>query len=225
VASRKEQKQALRQERQDRAQAEAAAAKRRRTFGYVAAGVLVAAAVVALLVVALSGGGGGGESKGDKFGDDGSLPKQRITELNAAVKASGCKAESFKAEGSSHVEGTVKYEANPPHSGDHFAVPAEDGAYTDSVRTEQLVHTLEHGRILLQYSESASQETRDSLKALFDENPYHMVLAPNATKMPYEVAAVAWTKTLGCKQMNDRVFDAMRAFRDRHRDHGPEFVN
>ena len=40
----------------------------------------------------------------------------------------------------------------------------------------------------------------------------------------YEVAAVAWTHILGCKTMNDRVFDAFRAFGERFVDKGPELI-
>ncbi len=42
--------------------------------------------------------------------------------------------------------------------------------------------------------------------------------------MPYAVAATAWTQMLGCRQMNDKVFDALRAFRARYVDKGPELV-
>jgi hypothetical protein len=65
---------------------------------------------------------------------------------------------------------------------------------------------------------------RDQLQALFDEDPYHMILAPNNTDMPYEVAATAWNQVIGCPEMNDSVFDAFRAFREQYRDQGPEFV-
>ena len=46
----------------------------------------------------------------------------------------------------------------------------------------------------------------------------------NVTDMPYEVAATAWTQLLGCKTLNDRTFDALRAFGDRYVDEGPERV-
>jgi len=42
--------------------------------------------------------------------------------------------------------------------------------------------------------------------------------------MPFAVAATAWTHILGCKTMNPRVFDAIRAFRERFVDKGPELI-
>jgi hypothetical protein len=51
-----------------------------------------------------------------------------------------------------------------------------------------------------------------------------VLLAPSERRMPYRVAASAWTQVLGCKQFNERTFDALRAFSDEFRDTGPEFV-
>jgi hypothetical protein len=42
--------------------------------------------------------------------------------------------------------------------------------------------------------------------------------------MPYEVAAVAWGHVAACKRVNDASFDVIRAFTERYRDKGPEFV-
>ena len=224
MSSRKEQKQALREERLARESAAAAAARRKRLIGYIAGGVLAGAAVAAIVVALVAGGGGGGNGNGGGDFPDGSVPKQRISDLEPAAKAAGCVVQSPRNEGRGHVQGPVTYRSNPPTSGNHDQIPANDGAYMESPPKENLVHTLEHGRILIQFRPSVPDEVKGDLKALFDEDPYHMALAPNQTQMPYEVAATAWGQLLGCPQMNDRVFDAIRAFRDRYRDQGPEFV-
>ena len=51
-----------------------------------------------------------------------------------------------------------------------------------------------------------------------------MMLFQNNTSMPYEVAATAWTQLLGCKTVNAKTWDAIRAFRDRFIDKGPELI-
>jgi hypothetical protein len=51
-----------------------------------------------------------------------------------------------------------------------------------------------------------------------------MLLFENNTNMPYEVAATAWTHIMGCKTVNDKTWDALRAFRDRFVDKGPELI-
>jgi hypothetical protein len=87
------------------------------------------------------------------------------------------------------------------------------------------VHELEHGRIILQYDPKKIPPRRLSqLKGLFDEDPYHLVLTPNATKMPYTVAVTAWGHIAGCKRVTDGAFDVLRAFRERYQDKAPEFV-
>ena len=230
MSSRKEQKEALRAERIAREQQAAAGERRKRLVGYAAAGVLAVAAVVAIVVVlASSGGGGGGAGGGEPVADSGefppgSVPAIETTDLTEAADAAGCKVTEDPEEGNTHVETPVEYEGNPPTSGDHNPIPTEDGAYTGAPPIENLVHAHEHGRIVIQYQPDAPDEVKGNLKALFDEDPYHMIITPNPTDMPFEVAATTWAQTLGCPQMNDQVYDAIRAFREEFRDKGPEFV-
>jgi hypothetical protein len=100
------------------------------------------------------------------------------------------------------------------------------------------VHALEHGRVILWFRPSATPKVRGQLKALFDESPELLVLTPNTTGMPYEVAASAWSGdrgaspaprevgyVLGCPRMSDSVLDALRAFIAEHRGKGPERIN
>ena len=59
---------------------------------------------------------------------------------------------------------------------------------------ENLVHSLEHGRITVQYGPDVPDEVVGSLKAMFDEDPVHMILVPpDQSGMEYAVAATAWT--------------------------------
>jgi hypothetical protein len=230
MASRKEQKERLKAERLEREREAQAAERRKRLVGYGAGGVLVVGVIIALAVVILAGRGDDGGSAGGtelaSTGDfpEGSVPPQEITDLEEAVEAANCKLSEDEAEGNTHTDQPVEYEANPPTSGDHFPVPAEDGVYTEQPETEELVHSHEHGRIIIQFDPAVPESVKGDLKALYDEDPYHMILTPNATDMPYEVAATTWTRTLGCQEMNEEVFDAIRAFRDEYRDEGPEFV-
>jgi hypothetical protein len=229
VASRKEQKERLKAERLEREREAQAAERRKRLVGYGAGGVLVVAAAIALIVVLVAGGGGtsgGATPAGSDELPEGSVPPVATADLDAAVDAAGCKLQEDKEEGSQHVaeDTEVEYKSNPPTSGDHGPVPAEDGAYTEPPPTEALVHSHEHGRIIIQYDPAVPETVKADLTALFDEDPYHMIIAPNDTGMPYEVAATTWTRTLGCPEMNEQVFDAIRAFKDEYRDQGPEFV-
>jgi hypothetical protein len=225
MSSRKEQKEQLRQERLEREQAGAAAAARRRRVGYAVAGALVAAVVIALVVVALGSGGGSGGSgnTASASGDwpSGSVPKQKITDLNAAAQAAGCTLSNPKSQGAGHTTKPVVYKTKPPTSGAHNPVPAHDAAYLKNPGMEHLVHALEHGRVIYWFKPTAPAAVRGALKKLYDEEKALMIIAPDPD-MPYEVAATAWTRLLGCPKYNDKVPDALRAFR-KYRLQGPEY--
>jgi hypothetical protein len=220
VSHRREQKERLRRERRERERAAREAARRKRLLGYAAGGALAAAALAILVLVVASGAGGGGSGSFP----GGSVPERRVLDLRPAARAAGCTVRQSKDEGEQHVEGQVNYRSNPPHSGNHNQVPAEDGPYAEPVDDENLVHALEHGRVIYWFNPGASAQVKGDLKALFDEDDYHVLLAPSERRMPYQVAASAWTQVLGCKQFNDRTSDALRAFSDEFRDTGPEFV-
>src|SRR5258708_23955077 len=127
MASRKDQKEKLRQERLAREQAEAAAAGRRRRVGYVVAGGLVAAVAIALVLVAFSSGGSsGGGSNASGNWPSGSIPARKETDLDAAAKTAGCTLTSPKSEGRGHTTKAVKYKSQPPTSRSHNPVPAHD---------------------------------------------------------------------------------------------------
>ena len=91
------------------------------------------------------------------------------------------------------------------------------------------MHSLEHGRVLFQYRPGTAAARVRQLETLVNEpvkgsEGYHTVLMENNTEMPYEVAAVSWTRTLGCRRFTDRSWDALRAFRERFVDQAPEFI-
>jgi hypothetical protein len=228
MASRKDEKERLRREREERERAAAEGARRRRLIGYGVGGALALAAVIAIAVVAIAGAGGGGAGdesapRAEAEYPTAPIPPQRESDLAKAARAAGCTVRSSPSEGRGHTEGQVEYRTNPPTSGSHNPVPADDGVYAESPGNEHLVHSLEHGRIVLQFRPSIPERVKGQLKSLFDEDPYHTILSPNHD-MPYAVAATAWTELLACPEANDRIFDALRAFKQRNRDRGPEFV-
>jgi uncharacterized protein DUF3105 len=225
MASRKEEKERRRQERLARERVEHEQARRRRLYAIGVGGVLVVATIGAVAVVIAAGGGDGSSDEGStSFPVDATRPpQQRISALDEAAKAGGCRLHNPEIEGRTHVQKKVKYKTNPPTSGDHNPVPADDDAYGKSPPIERLVHSLEHGRIIIWYKRSLPRRRLAQLKGLFDEDPYHVLLASN-NSMPYEMAASAWGHLAGCRKISDESFDVLRAFRDRYRDKGPEFV-
>ena len=228
MSSRKEQKEKLRREREEREAAAKAAEQRRKLIGYGAGIAVVLAAVVVGIVLLAAGGSDGGDGKtsgggkeqvaADVLPDGGSVPEPEKTPLTRAVQQAGCELRSFKADSRDHTDDLaekIKYESSPPTSGRHYQVPAEDGAYEVAPDVKELVHSLEHGRVLIWFKESLPKEIRANLKALYDEDPFQLIITPDETGSPYLVSATAWNRDptplgtgrlLGCKDMTDGVY-------------------
>jgi hypothetical protein len=246
MASRKEEKEKRRAERLEAERREADAARKRMLVGYGAAGVLAAAVLAGIVVVVLSGGGSssGGDapeaahivsvagSQTNGAAPDGREgtppPPVRQADLEKAARAAGCTLKlDLKDEGSTHLPAnapTPHYGTRPPTSGNHSPIPQSDGAYSETPPPINYVHSLEHGRVEIQYAPDLSQQDQLALKGVFDESPGGLLLFPNQD-MPYEVAVTAWTQLMGCKRYEGaKTLDAIRDFRDRFRGHGPELV-
>ena len=223
MSSRQEEKEKRKQERLAREAAAAAAAKRTRLL-QMAGGVIVAIAAVAGVAFAISSAGGGGSDI-----DEG--------ELRAAAQAGGCVYRAFPEEGREHEAKTftpADYKTNPPTSGNHVPTgsQAPDGIYVagNEPGIGNWVHTLEHGRIELQYRPGVAMSVVTALENLFNEDVkgsgsgYHSLLMRNNTKMPFQVAAVAWRHYMACETFTPKSIDALRTFREELVDKAPELV-
>jgi Protein of unknown function (DUF3105) len=218
MAHRAEEKERRRRERLAAEEAARRTAARKRVLligGGVAAGLAIIAAVV---VVATAGGGGGGDGPS-------------TSAVAADAKAAGCSFREFKSEGREHTARKVTYKTNPPTSGPHNPVPAQDGIYApgNTPAKEAFVHSLEHGRIEFQYKPGTSAADIAKLRRLAEEpvngtGGYHVLLFENNTNMPDKFAAAAWTKSISCPALTPQAVDAMRAFREAYTDKGPEFI-
>jgi hypothetical protein len=229
MASRQEEKEQRRLEREQVEAACAARSARMRAvlFGLIA--VLVIAAGGYGIYTALSGKDS--KSAGKTPTANGvKLPEPVLTDLAGAAKAAGCTVTNPKYEGNGHITkkfAASDYKTNPPTSGAHYPEWYDDGIYAPGSTPElgKLVHTLEHGRIDVQYKKGTPAATVKQLEAfLAEKTGYHLLLFENTTDMPYAVAATAWTHALTCETMNPKVFDALRTFYQQYVDKGPEQV-
>lgn len=235
MSSRQDEKARRRAEREEQERKAAASAANTRRLQIVGGVILAIAAIAAVVIAVTSGGGGdGGDAQKAEAVSGVKLPAVVETDLGKAAKKAGCVQLNPPSEGQEHVSEPVDYsksKSNPPASGKHNPVAAEDGIYAAGrePEPENWVHSLEHGRIEIQYAPGTPKKTIDQLETLgseeFNGSPgYHVLVFQNNTKMPYAVAAVAWTHVLGCKTMNNNVFDAVRAFRKQWTDQAPERI-
>jgi hypothetical protein len=234
MASRKEEREALRQRRLDKEAEQSSSDRKRLTVAYGVGAVLVL--IVAVVVVVLASGGGDSSSSGGEahinlnasFGSTNGVqpderpgtppPPTKVTNLQAAAKQAGCKLQlHLKDEGHEHIpvgSPPPEYETNPPTSGAHVEPPYQqaDGAYREMPAEIDFVHSLEHGRMEIQYSPDLPEKDQLALKGLYDTMYGATLLFPNE-KMPYAVAATTWTNLMGCSTYKGSItLDAIRAF-------------
>jgi hypothetical protein len=230
MASRQEEKEARRKARMEAEAAEHKSATRNKRLQMVLGGVLGVGIIAAIIIAVMAGGGDDKETSVASTKTSATLPKAVIGDEKEAAAAAKCTLANPADEGRGHEDKTFKpsdYKTNPPTSGTHFPTWAQDGAYTpdNTPPLGQLVHTLEHGRIDVQYKPGTDKALVDKLQAFVNENDgYHMLLFENPTGMKAQIAATAWDHSLTCDTENDKIWDALRTFRDAHIDRGPEKV-
>jgi hypothetical protein len=221
----------LREERLEGEQG-ARARRQRLIVGYSVAGVLALALVVAVVLI-VSGGGSGPEGEAHinlnlSYGSTNGVqpdtrlgtppPPVKVANLAVAAKQAGCDLRlHLKDEGHEHIppgSPTPNYGTNPPTSGPHVEPPYQqaDGAYSEMPAEIDFVHSLEHGRLEIQYASRLAEKDQLALKGVFDTMYGATLLFPNEN-MPYEVAATTWTNLLGCPAYRGAItLDAIRDF-------------
>ncbi|HYP56234.1 MAG TPA: DUF3105 domain-containing protein [Solirubrobacterales bacterium] len=227
---REEERERLRQAREERESSHTKSEQRRLYAAYGIAGVIGLAVVVGIVAaIASSGGGGGGQAhlnpaSGSVNGfepderEGAELAAAKETDLTKAAQEAGCVVKlELRDEGKSHLPPTATpppYGTNPPTSGNHAESPYQqaDGAYSEMPDEIFLVHSLEHGRMEIQYSPDLSEDEQLELKGLYEEMYGGTLLFPN-DKMTYAVAATTWTNLIGCPDYKGQAtLDAIRAF-------------
>jgi hypothetical protein len=228
---REEERERLRQARRERESSQSKADKRRLVAVYGGAGVIGLLVVVGIVAAISSSGGGSGDGGAHINQASGSTngfepderegtppPEVKVADLKQAAKQAGCDLRlKLEDEGHTHIPPTAptpKYKTNPPTSGNHVEPPYQeaDGAYSEMPDEIFLVHSLEHGRMQIQYSPELPEEDQLALKGLYETMYGGTLLFPN-DNMSYEVAATTWTNLLGCPTYKGAItLDAIRAF-------------
>ncbi len=132
------------------------------------------------------------------------------------------RVQSFPNEGRTHVPAgsQINYGTNPPTSGPHYIHWVDPGFYEASKGRSNLVHSLEHGLIVIFYDQPG-ESVIDRLKAWTDlfNGPWSGIVAVPKAGLGDKLILTAWRKILRL----DR-FEAVSAaaFIDAYRGRGPE---
>lgn len=118
------------------------------------------------------------------------------------------------------------YNSNPPTSGPHYADPAQAGFYDEAPVDEHLVHSLEHGYVILWYNCSALSDGQCSqLKSQIKEvmqaagtssiTQTSKLIAVPRQKMDTELALTTWERLDAFDAFDrQRILNYIKAFRD-----------
>jgi len=201
--------------------------------GPIVIGIVVVFAIgLTAYVTQLSGDGGGSDA--DLVGTAGAQPL-------SAVEATGVEAsalddtgdsdrlagvEQFQDRGNDHVEdgSAIDYQRVPPLSGTHYPSTVSAGFYEATPLLGSLVHTLEHGAVVVYYDpDEISPEARQSLREFSSVHTgtwQSVVAVPNPNddpRAPYVVTA--WQHEL---TMDSYDAETVHAFLSEYLGRGPE---
>ena len=196
-----------------------------RTVVYGAVAVVLLLLAVGVYVTMFQGGGAGAPG-GD--GSSGAHPtgveSEPLPDRGDQTLLQG--VEQFPSQGTSHVDaGTqVDYSTNPPTSGPHYGSPATPGYKSETPEAGYLVHSLEHGAVVIYYDPAALTPAAEASLHAFAENhqdPWAAVIvAPNPNDDPESAYVLtAWRTML---RTDDYDADQVRAFLAEYLGRGPE---
>lgn len=191
--------------------------------GLPVAGLLSGAVALLVVVVAIwfffLSGSGGSAVDADPTG----LEDDPLNDRGADEWIS--QAETFEDRGNEHVaRGEESYERIPPLSGEHWQATTDAGFYTETPALGALVHTLEHGAVVIYYDEDAlNDEAEASLRAWsrnYQDTWQSIVVAPNPNDDPSgDYVLTAWTHRL---TLDEYDAEAVQAFSSEYLGRGPE---
>lgn len=131
------------------------------------------------------------------------LSKQQESQIQR--EKSPMLGEAMESEGANHVaKGTkVEYSSNPPHSGPHYDKTAGAGIYDKAIEDGHLIHSLEHGAVILWYDDKMSKTDIEGLKKIFDKMTGKTIMTPRAG-MGVPVALTSWTRILKLEKVDEK---------------------
>ena len=114
----------------------------------------------------------------------------------------------------------IKYSTNPPAEGNHYPNPQPAGIYPTPPPDGNLVHSLEHGAVILWYNpKKLSSKQIDTVKNIFNKAPGDKDIMVARTSMDVPLALTSWGRILKLNSIDEKTIDA---FFNANVDQGPE---
>lgn len=104
-----------------------------------------------------------------------------------------------------HVEGDIHADGEIPAGGPHAGLWQNCGFYEEEIRSENAVHSLEHGAVWITYRPDLPSGAMDRLRGLI-RNPDKVLISPVIGQGP-KVVATAWANQLELDDITDPRLD------------------
>ena len=98
---------------------------------------------------------------------------------------------------------TINYNSNPPAGGPHYGVTAHAGIYDKAPQDGYLVHSLEHGAVILWYREDLPKEDVDKLKEIFNKMGGKTIMAPRKN-LDVKIGVSSWGRVLRLNEIDEK---------------------
>lgn len=129
--------------------------------------------------------------------------------------------EKIEDMGALHVkenEPHIEYNSNPPTSGPHWKGVAGPGIKTEIIPDELVLHSMEHGAVVVWYKEGMDQSDVDKIKEVFNNSSgKKIMLARKNLDVP--VALTSWGYLLKLESIDEM---KIKEFIETNNDRAPE---
>ena len=112
----------------------------------------------------------------------------------------------------------VNYNSNPPAGGQHYDQTAHAGFYDKAPADGFLVHSLEHGAVILWYKLDLPKDQVEKLKNIFNQTSGKAIMTPR-NNLDVPVVLTSWGRLLKLNAINEA---QIKAFFETNIDRGPE---
>src|SRR5258708_6766248 len=129
--------------------------------------------------------------------------------------------QEISIQGRTHVpDGTrVDYSTNPLTSGNHYVKPQPAGIFYSALPDGNLVHSLEHGAVILWYKSDLSATESAQLKSIFDSVPVSKKIMTPRDSLDVPVALTSWGRLLKLQAIDE---NQIKTFMITNEDRAPE---
>lgn len=141
----------------------------------------------------------------------------KVTSQIPGVERVPCKSQTHVPDGQK-----VTYDTDPPLSGAHYAGPTPPGFYTFAQTNERIVHSLEHGNVVIYYNKAKLSDAElDAIRKLATtyKGTWDGVIATPREDSQYAVILTAWEYALRLEKFDQA---KVNQFVDEFRGRGPE---